>query len=192
MTHEHSHNRLNKFFDLLSNNRGDAAAEYISLSERLCKFFEWRGCVNAEELTDKVFDRIGKKLEDGEQIKNPRAYAVGVARFVLLEYQREVAKLSQLDEDSNVLRTFADSNETEENELKQKRFACLDFCLERLDSGNRVLLVSYFDSEEKTLISNRKRLAEDLGISLNSLRIKISRMKSKLEKCILGCLREKD
>lgn len=55
---------------------------------RLIKFFEWRNCESADELTDEVFDRVVKKIASGEQIQNINAYAATVAQFVCKEDSR--------------------------------------------------------------------------------------------------------
>ena len=177
-----------RFLDTLDTDRRQAAEKYLSLRERLENFFEWRDCENAEELTDTVFDRVAKKIAEGEKIQNAEAYSVSVAKFVLMENRRVRLRNAELDENSreissNPHRRFSNS----EDEGKSKQFRCLEKCLEEFPADDRKLLIEYFDTGEKTLIENRRRLAEKLEINLNSLRIRISRLKSKLEKCTKEC-----
>ncbi len=167
--------------------REQAAGKYIALRERLEKFFEWRDCENTEELTDIVFDRVAKKIVEGEMIENAEAYCVSVAKFVLLENRREVFKKSELDENSREISSEAGQKDNKKNEIQNKQLKCLDKCMAKLPAEKRELLINYFDTDEKTLIPNRRNLAEKFGINLNSLRIRISRLKSKLEKCTRKC-----
>ena len=180
-----------QFLDTLDRNREQAGVKYLALRERLENFFGWRDCENAEELTDTVFDRVAQKIVDGEEIRNTEAYCVSAAKFVLMENRRAVLQNKELDENSpeiasNPHRRFSDS----EDESKDKQLKCLDKCLKKFPEDKQKILMEYFNTDEKTMIDIRKRLAKKMGINLNSLRIRISRLKSKLEKCTKECCAE--
>ncbi len=174
---------FDKFLETLdAGSRKQAAGKYIALRERLERFFEWRNCENPEDLADVVFDRVIKKILEGEEIKNTEAYSVTVAKYVLLENRREVLRNKELDENSSEI------IETENiDEQKDKRLKCLDKCLNEFPDDKRKMLINYFDTDEETMIPARKRLAKKLGLNLNSLRIRVCRLKSKLEKCTKDC-----
>lgn len=176
------------FLKTLGAENTEAAEKYIALRERLERFFEWRDCENVEELTDVVFDRVIKKITESEKIENAEAFCVSVAKFVLLENRREVLQKAELDE--NVGNFVSDETESETNEIKDKRFKCLDKCLAEFPTDKQKLLVGYFDTDEETMIPTRKKLAEKIGVNLNSLRIRISRLKTELEKCTKDCCAE--
>jgi DNA-directed RNA polymerase specialized sigma24 family protein len=38
-----------------------------------------------EEHADETFNRVAKKISEGEEIRNPSAYVIGVARLLVLE-----------------------------------------------------------------------------------------------------------
>ncbi|MCB1024007.1 MAG: sigma-70 family RNA polymerase sigma factor, partial [Acidobacteria bacterium] len=153
------------FLDALDRDRDQAAGKYIALRERLEKFFEWRDCENVEELTDIVFDRAVRKLIEGEDVKNTEAFCVAIAKFIVLENRRETYRKSELDETLNASLP-EDDNNSDEEEVKDKRFQCLDKCLSEFPVHKRDLLVKYFDTDEDTMIPARKRLAEKFGINL--------------------------
>ncbi len=179
------------FLSLLDINRDQAAEKYLSLRERLERFFEWRGCENPEDLTDIVFDRTIKKITEGEKIENVQAYCVTVSKYVLMENRREVLKSEELDENARENSSeSSQDNSDNEDEFKEKKLKCLDKCLSELPEDKRKLMIGYFDTDEKTMINTRKNLAEKIGINLNSLRIRISRLKTKLEKCTKKCCAE--
>lgn len=179
-----SKTEFEQFLQTLDPDREQAAQKYIALRTRLEKFFEWRDCENTEELTDIVFDRVIKKILEGEKIENTVAYSVSVAKFVLMENRRVYLRKEELDENS--LENISE-NTSEEDELKDKKFVCLNKCLAEFPSDKRKLLIEYFDTEEATMILKRKRLAEKSGFNLNTLRIRVSRLKTKLEKCTKEC-----
>ena len=187
-----SKTEFERFLTALDADRERAAAKYVGLRERIERFFEWRNCENVEELTDIVFDRVAKKIEAGEEIRSAEAYSVSVAKFVLLENRREMLKNTELDENSRDTAAGRERYEPDAfDELKEKQMQCLDRCLAELPAAQRVLLIDYFDTDEETLIPTRQRLAKKLGINLNSLRIRVCRMKSKLEKCAKECCGER-
>ncbi len=175
---------FDEFLKTLNADRDAAAEKYVRLRERLERFFEWRNCENVEELTDIVFDRAVKKIGEGEKIVDAEAFCVGIAKYVFLESRRQSFRTEELNEN------YPDAEKSKAGEgfePKEKRFKCLDDCMADLSADNRDLIFSYFDTDEKTMIPARKGLAERLGITLNTLRIKVCRLKAQLEKCTKEC-----
>ena len=174
---------FDNFLTMLDPDRETAGVKYESLRRRLIKFFEWRNCASGEELTDTVFDRVVKKITEGEQIQNVGAYAAAVAQFVFKEDCRRRERLFQSIEDTpeieGKIAAEEGSNEGGAN--------CLEKCLSELNGENRRLIVAYYDTDERTMIATRKRLADESEISLNVLRIRVCRLKSKLEDCTRDC-----
>lgn len=178
-----------KLLTLLDAERETAGAKYEALRLRLIKYFEWRNCEACEELADTVFDRVVRKIEEGEEIQNLNAYALTIAQYVFKEYCRRVQNKTENIEDSNALQIAAHD---EKDETKEKRFTCLEKCLEKFSDENRRLIVAYYDTDERTMIAARKRLADSMNVSTNNLRIRVCRLKSKLEECTFECCAEND
>ena len=174
---------FDKLLSLLDADRETAGAKYESLRVRLVKYFEWRNCETAEELADTVFDRVSKKLAEGAEIQNINAYSTTVAQFVFKEFSRSREHLSENIEDNPNIA----AEEIETDELSENRLVCLDKCLAEFSDENRLLIVAYYDTDEKTMIAARKRLSDLMDISLNTLRIRVCRLKSKLEDCTFEC-----
>lgn len=185
---------FDKLLALLDADRERAGARYEALRARLIKFFEWRDCDGPEELADAVFDRVTKKIEAGESVRNVEAYAATVAQFVLKEDARSPSRRSQSIEDNprleNQLAAAAAPDETDETD--EVRLACLDECLAELSSEHRRLITAYYDTDERTMIEARRRLAAAEGISPNSLRIRVCRLKARLEECAKDCCRKSE
>lgn len=171
----------------LDTDRDRAANTYLQLRERIERFFEWRNCENTEELADIVFDRTAKKIADGEAIKNVEAYCVSVAKFVLLEDRRNALRKADLSENYAPITDHGDELDHDTSDLAELRNRCLDSCLLELAMDDRVLLIGYFDTDQQTMIPKRKQLAESLGLTPNSLRIRVCRLRSKVGACTKKC-----
>lgn len=182
---------FDKLLATLDADREQAGAKYESLRVRLIKFFEWRNCELAEELTDTVFDRVMKKIAEGEQIENVAVYAATVAQFVFKEDCRRRERLFSSIEDAPEAQIAAQANEfAGELETEDERMNCLEKCLKEVPDENRRLVIAYYDTDERTMIATRKRLADEMEISLNVLRIRVCRLKAKLENCTSDCCRK--
>ena len=179
-----SKTNFEQFLQTLDSDQDAAAEKYLRLRSSLESFFEWRDCENTEDLTDIVFDRVTKKIIEGEIIENIEAFCISIAKFIVLEHKRKIARNTDLNEVSDT-ENFAETFESED--LKKRNLECLRKCLSKLPDKKRKLLVDYYDTEEATMIPKRKSLAEKLDLNLNSLRIRVSRLRSKLEQCTKDC-----
>lgn len=159
-----------------------AVEKYFSIRRGLVKVFEVRGCLDAEELADETIDRVLRRAEElldsfeGE----PAAYFYGVARNVFRESLRR-PRSDELPED------LKDPYPNDDGE-KERRFQCLDRCLNELSSADRDLIVSYYSFEKGGKSEYRRGIAESLGITMNHLRIRAFRVRDTLHRCIQQCI----
>lgn len=80
-------------------NRDSAGQAYQELRGKVIVFFEGRRCAFPEELADETLNRVARKLAEGVPVVDPDRYALGVARKVLQESQRQPARaMLSLDE----------------------------------------------------------------------------------------------
>lgn len=166
----------------LDADRERAGEKYEALRLLLVKFFDWRGTAFPEEQADVTLDRVARKIEEGEQIRNLTSYCYGVARFLFLETLKgPESRRDPLDEIDPV----AASEATEE---KERRVECFEGCLGKLPTQSREVILQYYQDERRVKIDHRKSLAERLGIPLNALRSRAQRMRDKLEHCVHECL----
>lgn len=187
-------NELEALLHFLDADRGKAAERYEALRARLVRFFLWKGCLEAEELTDEVFDRVGRRLSRGDEIHSPEQakFLQGVARLVFLEYTRKMAKRPLLLDTGK--------HPTIRPEEPDYGREALLACLETLSPKERELILRYYDMEsvvrpedgtqalEESAVGakgkRRKELAESFGLTVNSLRIRVHRIRSRLEQCV--------
>jgi DNA-directed RNA polymerase specialized sigma24 family protein len=182
------------FDDLLAALDADrvrAADKYERIRQRLTKLFEWRGCLNADELTDRTFDRVARRLSEGATITAADAYLFchGVALNVLREHWRSPARTADviLPEDSRLVALdAARAAESAAARIEHERLLDrLASCLDALPPESRRLVAAYH-LRETGQIAARKAIAADLGLPLNALRIRVFRLRQALERCVAG------
>ncbi|HEY7162219.1 MAG TPA: hypothetical protein VH815_13215 [Acidobacteriota bacterium] len=181
-----------RFLNSLDMDRDRAGEKYENLRLKLLRFFEWRGSVHPDLLADETLDRVSRKIIQGEIIYDIPGYVYGVARFVLREswekLQRERASHDPLD-----LSTVADQHGNDAEQIAaedegERLTKCLDHCLESLPAENRELILGYYQLERGAKIQNRRQLADHLGIPMNALRIRVFRIRERLETCVRNCV----
>jgi DNA-directed RNA polymerase specialized sigma24 family protein len=158
-----------------------AAHAYEELRFRLVRLFRWRGCEAPEELADTTLDRVARKVQAGEPIQDPRAYAVGVARMVVLESRRSEARTRDAMAELGRQPIGA-------SPAGGKASECLTSCLGELPVPSRRLLLDYYADANADKVEHRKALADRMGIPLNALRIRVCRLRTRLEECMQGCV----
>lgn len=163
----------------LNPSREAAGQKYEVIRARLIKIFIGKGCADAEELADLTINRVMVKLPEIREsyVGDPAHYFCGVARNVYLESTRrkEIATGS--------FPTLA-CTEVATNALGE----CLRECLNLIPSEQRELVLEYYLDQKRAKIENRKRLAEELDLTLNALRLRAHRIRAALEKCVLECV----
>jgi DNA-directed RNA polymerase specialized sigma24 family protein len=172
-----------KFLAVLSSDSQEAGMQYEVLRIKCIRYFEWKSSSRPEHLADKTLDRVVQKIDQGTVITNIKAYVAGVARHV---WQEEHDPFVSLEE--NLPSGLAVAPSQADDDDPDPQLICFDRCLEELSPENRKLLLAYFQEQGRDKIDNRIQLAENLGIPLNALRIRVFRIKKTLEGCIEKCL----
>lgn len=152
---------------------------YEQIRHKLIRLFRWRGAEDPEDLVDRTFDRVSRRLPDQNSfVGDPAHYVCGVARLIFLESLRH-RKLPELPA------------ETERDEENETALDCLDDCLELLSPVQRELILDYYRGERRAKIDHREVLANQLGTTVNALRIQTCRIRTRLRKCVTRCLKQK-
>jgi len=173
-----------KLLARFSPDKEEASKQLLIAYLKLVRFFEWNLCDTPEICADKSIDRAARRIDEGEQIDNLMSYLYGIADFVFWEWRKEQSRAPvALDPDDQHF--FEPPVADEEQEA---RLRCLDDCLEKLPAADRVLILGYYQEEKGAKIGFRKQIADRLGLGLNALRIRVYRIRTKLEACIIDCL----
>lgn len=176
----------------LNPDREVAANMYVQLRHNLVKIFLWNGCSDPEGLTDEVFDRVAKKVHNLRQmyVGDPRLFFYGVARNLVKESAKKVKTYASFDDLDATMRAHPHL-QNEEEESAHAREECLQSCLQRLGSEQQRLILAYYAMEKQGKIAHRVTIAEELGLSVETLRVRVYRIRVALEKCIERCLDRK-
>lgn len=163
---------------LLGDNLQEAGDNYQRIRLRLIRLFEWRGCEFPEELADVTFNRVARRIAEGVvlETQDPYGYFCGVAHHVYREVLRNDTRKKVLLERGDWPPAIS-PEEPEDHRLESLRH-----CLQLLDPEQRDLLLSYHQGENN--IRARKQLCDQLGIGMNALRIRVHRLRRRLETCI--------
>jgi len=173
---------FNLFLSWLSLDRDTAGRKYEDIRHRVIFVLECRGCTDAEDAADEAINRFIRRLPElMETYKgDPYLYILVVARNI--QHEREKKQPVPLPE--NVTELHANPVD----EFEQLVQDCLDKCLGQLDTKNRDLLLDYYLNDKQEKIDFRKRLAKQLGIALNALRLRVHRLRNTVHACMDNCL----
>jgi RNA polymerase sigma factor (sigma-70 family) len=164
-----------------------AGEKYEAIRRGLIKVFIWNRCFEAEELADVTINRVMRKLPEIAQtyVGDPSLYFYGVAKKLILEHHRRSPVWQSLPEE---LRSNQEPIEVNDKELVHD---CLDRCLSELRPQNRDLILQYYQRSRQKRTGARKELANQLGISVNALRVRMYSIRATLGACIEKCIKSK-
>jgi RNA polymerase sigma factor (sigma-70 family) len=177
---------LARFLASLDPDSDRAGEKYESLRLALMKFFDWRGAHFPEDLADETINRVIRKIDEGETIRDVPTYCHGVARLVLLEKLKSPE--SRRTDFEELPPTALAAPDPKENDERQD---CFEHCLKELPVESLQLILQYYGEEKREKINRRQAMAERLGIPLNALRSRAQRIRNRLEECVNGCVKKK-
>ena len=131
---------FNKFLSVLDTDREASARKYELLRSKLITYFDWRDCPFPEDHADDALNRVVRKLDAGEDIRDVSTYVFGIARMMLLE----IARVSKRERLAFTQLPTAASEDSVPDENEQ-RIECLKECLAALPERSRELLAAARD-----------------------------------------------
>ena len=142
-----------------------------------------REITGGEVHADETFNRMARKIADGEEIQKPAGYVMGVARLLVLEIIKSLSRQREaLGEYQHSYSEMADVPESE------SRIECLQKCLQQLSPDNREFIIQYYQGDKREKIENRRKLGERLGVAINTLRMRAQRLRERLQGCVEECV----
>ena len=164
-----------------SSDEETAAIDFTKLRDSLVRFFQIKGDSSPEEAADETLDRVAVKLGEAVLIENLTNYSFGVARLVFLENLRKTEKSKK------ALENYRAKNERQNTDEETDDFSPLRECFESLADNEKKILRAYFaDLPHAELDKERRKLTALLDVSLNNLRLKVFRLRRRLEDCVRG------
>jgi DNA-directed RNA polymerase specialized sigma24 family protein len=164
----------------LDADRDEAGRKYVALRRKLVKFLGLWGCNRPEDQADEAMGRTAGKIGGGAAIGNLNGYALGVARLVYKENVRE-----EISQRTAMRRRPAEAGMDGAEE--ERRRNCYRRCLNRLSADDQDLIVSYYRGRTAP---DRDQLAEQMGLTLNALRVSAFRIRQRLGHCLEECLKQ--
>jgi RNA polymerase sigma factor (sigma-70 family) len=165
----------------LDQDQEQAGLVYEKIRGRLITIFAARGCAVPEELADETIDRVARRVSEIEPgYEGDKAlYFFGVANNVHHEYLKRPPPPAQPNETIDAPHDRGD---------QERLHHCLEQCLRKLSEESRQMILRYYSQEKQAKIHLHKEMADELGITINTLRLRVLRMKEKLQPCIEKCL----
>jgi hypothetical protein len=171
---------FDKLLAWLDPDRDKAVEKYQRIYSRLVRIFSARGCWVAEDLTDETVNVVASRIDYLIAIYHgdPALYFYGVGKNIYREW---------------VKKTPPPAVPRIDNSEIEYRCGCLQKCLEKLATPEEAkMAIRYHEGEGRARIENRKKMAEELGINLNALRIRICHLQARLRPCIEECFKQWD
>ena len=166
--------RNNRFLDLLDSDPREAERKYRVLRGKLVFYFQHNECADPEDLADEVFGRVLRRnTEDVDFHSGLSAYCFGIAEHILQEHRRHPRPEEMPAEipEPGPASTLG-LNRVEQHVLVQQ-------CLQGLPGNERRILMRYY-------LEDRASLAKELQLTENGLRIRVFRIKRKVEENMAG------
>lgn len=172
---------FDKLLFWLDPDRDKAAQKYERIRLRLIKILAAKGRFDAEDLADATVNVVESKidwlLENYEG--DPALYFYGVAKNVYRDILKEDEKK----------RRRPPPPPPDKTEI-ERHCIFLEECLRELPEKERSGARRYHEGDKQDRIKNRRLLAEEWGITLNALRIKMWHIHVRLRKCMHRLLQE--
>ena len=156
-----------------------AGEKYEKIRRRLIGIFSSRGCCDADDLADRTINVVISKIDwlEKNYVGDPALYFYAVAKKIYLENLKKKPPPKPPPPDPK-------PEEGEQiNDL-------LDECLAALPPEERDLILRYHEFEKQEKIQNRMKLAAELQLSRNALRIKVCKIHFRVKRCIELRLRD--
>lgn len=180
-----------RLFAFLDVDAERAAAKYEQVRQRLLKLFAWRGATPASEFVDRTVERVIRRISDGGErtVAEPFQYFYGVAMAVLRESglghadpEPVAAEAPPADPNAPAAAAPRPADNPELLADAKRRAPALRATIDELVPAYRYLFLDYHRSRSETW---REELAEQRGVPLTALRLRVHRLRSAVEKSVV-------
>lgn len=136
---------------------------------------------DADDVIQATVSYIAQHLDDYDPQTPFVAWAIGVARYRIMEYRHQNTRQPLLLGDEALASLTAAM--TQESEQLEERLDALEHCIGRLSEHHqRVLANRYYEHQ------SREAIAKSMGIKANSVSVMLFRIRQVLHDCINGRL----
>jgi DNA-directed RNA polymerase specialized sigma24 family protein len=176
----------------LDPDRHRAGERYETLRRKLIRLFSWRGAQEPEQCADETLDRVARRLVEGAAVPDVFGFCHGVAMNVLREHwrrsQREPLSLDGLPAARVPVTDPAVEARRQDESRGGKRGSSASTDASPRSTPRPGTCSCAITRRRRVPREGRQRLAEELGVPMNALRIRVHRIRTRLARCIQGCL----
>ncbi len=176
--------------------------EHAQMRRALIIFFAANGCgEQADDLLDEVF-QVAQSEPPGRTViadyeGEPPPYPWTVARHILKSERKKQKRetgsgLKSFREMRQTLIPRRDNSERFEAQVKEQRARCLDECISNITETWQYFTLEYYKAEETERKRHRQDMVDELGISMDALRIRMLKIRGALRECVGDCVQERD
>jgi RNA polymerase sigma factor (sigma-70 family) len=169
----------------------EAESRCAEIMRKLVFFFAGRRCPNPEDLAMETVLRVASKCRDVDvsSYADRVGYFFGVARNVVHEEYRSGLREARGLESAlrELTATTPDPDAWKHAEAAQ---SCLERCIAALPSHAGQLILRYYSKEGSEKVAAHRALADELGKSVNALRIEAHRIRKTLQQCVFRCVQQ--
>jgi len=148
--------------------------DFIEAGRALRRFFQSSGMPEPEDAAQEAIARLIEKSRE-KIVDDPEAYLKGIARNMVREHYKRPAP--------EIIHPGAPPDPIDERLLK-----CLERCEKKLlNPAERKLLRDWYRGEGTGKLKDRRRLAEEQGITPDTLKTRVYRLRQKIAPCVRKC-----
>lgn len=156
----------------------EANRHYLQIQAKLAGYFRLRGMADPLGDADEVIERAGKKILKRVPIPDINRFCLGIAKNIVRE------RLRNRKNEESAFKQFLENCQTNETDV-EKMTHLMKRCFEKLPAKDRELLIDYCRIPEGlSRAEHRRRLAEKRNTTIEALRIRITRLRRKLDDCV--------
>jgi len=138
-------------------------------------YARWLNADTAMDIAQEAFLRLWKQWESGEDIANPRAWLLRVARNLAEDYAKSAFRRNGTHSPQTMNGVRSNVPLPQEEMERQETFSRIRGELERLPDGDREILTLRY-----ALDYNTDRIAELLAINATAVHMRLSRARQRL------------
>lgn len=170
------------FLDFLCPGDPDEAnRRYLSLHRKLEGYFRLRGMIDPVNDADDTIDRAARKIANGVSVPGVDKFCIGIARNIVRERFRQ----KKHEDDAFIQFTEDSQNNNNNEEMIEEITNIMRRCFDRLPHDDRDVLQSYCKVPGGiSRPEHRRQLAEKLQSTIEALRIRVTRLRRRLDECV--------
>jgi RNA polymerase sigma factor (sigma-70 family) len=173
----------------LDPDRERAGKKYEEIRFSLIRIFTWNVCADAEDMADETINRVARRLPaiKGTYVGDRALYFYGVGKNLLRERRRQAGRIVPLTPQVSPAAPADPPEPDEARDDPELTLQCMRACIALLKPNDRELFLRYYSGEKKAKYY-RQELARQLGKTHNALRVKVKRLRTRLDECIRKCV----